>query len=229
MRTRLPSVVGALVFLVVAFAGCGGSSSAANGVDSKTPEQIVAAAKAAADNAASVHLAGSLLSEGKPIRIDMELLARKGGQGHIDIDGLTIKLIRVERAVYVSGSAALYAQIVGAKAARRLQGVWIKAPVKGSSFATLAALTELTQLVDQALAAHGALRKGPLKTIAGRQAVSVEDVSNGGTLYVAATGKPYPIEIVQKGGSLSFDNWNRPVTLTAPANAINVNQLQSGH
>jgi hypothetical protein len=57
-------------------------------------------------------------------------------------------------------------------------------------------------------------------------------VSGAGTLYVATTGTPYPLEILKKGGSggsILFDRWNQPVTLTAPANAININQLQSGH
>lgn len=62
--------------------------------------------------------------------------------------------------------------------------------------------------------------------------VSVTDSATGGVLYVAATGPPYPIEISMGGadaGTLSFDKWNQPVSVFAPANAIDVAQLQSGH
>jgi hypothetical protein len=231
MRPRLLSVVGALLLGVGGAAGCG-SSSSSNGVAAKTPEQILTAAKAAADGAASVHLAGSIVSEGKPISIDMQLLAGKGGKGRITLEGLAIRLIRVEQAIYIGGSAAFYRHIAGAAAAQLLQGKWLKAPENGGNFSSLASLTELGKLIDTALAEHGSLRKGATTSVAGHQVVPLEDVANGGTLYVAASGTPYPVEIVKKGGSggsILFNNWNQPVTLTAPANAININQLQSGH
>ncbi len=232
MRARLLSLAGALLLVVGAVAGCGGSSSSGNGVASKTPEQMLSAAKSAADGAASVHLAGSIVNEGKPISIDIELLAGKGGKGRITLEGLAIQLIRVEKAVYISGSEAFYRHIAGAAAAQLLQGKWLKAPENGGNFSSLASLTELGKLIDTALAGHGTLRKGAETTIAGRKVVGLEDVSNGGTLYIAATGTPYPVEVVKRGGSggsIVFDRWNQPVTLTAPANAININQLQSGH
>jgi len=225
-------MVGALLLVAGTVVGCGGSSSSSSGVAAKTPEQILAAAKAAAAGAASVHLAGSIVNERKPISIDMELLAGKGGKGRITLEGLGIQLIRLEHAIYISGSAAFYRHIAGPAAAQLLQGKWLKAPENGGNFSSLASLTELSKLVGTALAEHGSLRKGPVKTIAGQKVVALEDVSNGGTLYVAATGTPYPVEIVKRGGSggsILFDRWNQPVTLTAPANAININQLQSGH
>jgi hypothetical protein len=234
MRARLLCLVGALLLVAGTATGCGGSSASSNGVTSKSPEQILAAAKAAADGAASVHLSGSIVNEGKPISIDMELLAGKGGKGRITLEGLEIQLIRVERAIYISGSAAFYRHIAGPAAAQLLQGKWLKAPENGGNFSSLASLTELNKLIDTALAEHGTLKKGAETTIAGQKVVALEDVSNGGTLYVAAQGTPYPAEIVKKGGNgggggILFDRWNKPVTLTAPANAININQLQSGH
>ena len=44
------------------------------GVLCGSPEQIVAAAKAAADGASTVHVTGSVRSEGKPLDIDLELV-----------------------------------------------------------------------------------------------------------------------------------------------------------
>ena len=60
----------------------------------------------------------------------------------------------------------------------------------------------------------------------------VTDASHGGTLDVATTGKPYPIQIRKSGkggGKISFDRWNAPVTLAAPKNAIDLSQLQGEH
>jgi len=81
------------------------------------------------------------------------------------------------------------------------------------------------------LSAHGKLTHAGTKTINGQPAVGVSDATKGGTLYVASTGTAYPIEIVKagtNGGAITFDAWNKPVTLTAPTNAVSINQLQSG-
>src|SRR6478752_4208998 len=87
-RARLLVVVtGVLTALLVG--ACGSSKPSGNGVAAKTPEEIVAAAKAAAAGAASVHVAGSIVNEGKPISLDLELLAGKGGKGQLSINGLS--------------------------------------------------------------------------------------------------------------------------------------------
>ncbi len=214
-----------------ALAGCGSSSPSGNGLASKSPTEIVAAAKAAAAGAASAHVAGSIVQGGKPISLDMELLAGKGGKGRITLDGLGIDLIQVNGAVYINGSTAFYRRVAGPAVARLLQGKWLKAPASSGNFSSLASLTDLGALVDQTLASHGKLASAGNRTVAGQRAVGVTDVSKGGTLYVASTGRPYPLEIVKTGaggGSIVFDRWNKSVTLEAPADAVNINQLR-GH
>ena len=109
-----------------ALVGCGGATSG-NGVASEPAAQIVAAAKQAALGAASVHVAGSIVSEGKPISLNMEFVADKGGQGRVALDGLSFRLVDVDRAVYVSGSDAFYTRFAGAVAARVLRGRWLNA------------------------------------------------------------------------------------------------------
>jgi hypothetical protein len=226
----VPALVLALVLALLG--GCGSSSSSGNGEASKSPSQILAAAKAAAAGAASAHVAGSIVDEGKPISLDMELVSGKGGRGRITLEGLSISLIQVGKSVYINGSSAFYRHVAGAAAAQLLQGKWLKAPASGGNFASLASLTNLGKLIDTTLASHGKLAAAGTKTINGQRAVGVSDTSKGGTLYVAATGPAYPIEIVKSGasgGKISFDRWNKPVTLSAPAGAVDLNQLQSGH
>jgi hypothetical protein len=222
-----------LPLLALAVAGCGGSSSgtSGNGVEAKSAAQILETTKAAASKAASVHIVGSIVSEGKPIGLDMELLAGKGGKGTISQDGFTIKLVQTGGSVYINGSAAFYQHVSGGAAAQLLQGKWLKAPADSGELASLASLTNLGKLVGTALAGHGALSKGAVSTIEGQKAIALKDASKGGTLYVATTGKPYPLEIAKPGkesGKVVFDRWDKPVTLTAPAGAIDISKLQNG-
>jgi hypothetical protein len=228
--SRIPAVV-LVVFAAFVSGGCGNSSSG-NGVASKTPTEIVAATKAAADSASSVHVSGSIVSASTPIRLDMDLVQGKGGRGQLSEGGLSFELIETEGTVYIKGSPAFYSHFAGSAAAQLFQGKWLKAPAGNSSFASLTSLIELHKLLDSALANHGKLVKGATTTAEGQQAVGVTDTSQGATLYVATTGEPYPIEIVKggaDGGKVLFNHWNEPVSLTAPANAVDITKLQAGH
>ena len=134
--------------------------------------------------------------------------------------------------VYIKGSPALYGRVGGPAAAQLLRGKWLKAPATSGNLASIASLTDLRQLVDTTLASHGTLAKGGTTTVGGQKVVAVTDTSKGGTLYIATTGQPYPIEIMKagaSGGKITFDRWNEPVSLAAPSNAIDLAQLQSGH
>ncbi len=222
----------ALLLALAGLAGCGGgSSSSSNGVASKSPEQIVEASKAAAAKAASVHVTGSTISENKPISLDMELVAGKGAKGHISIEGLRIDIIELEHAFYLNGSPAFYSRVAGPAAAQLLEGKWLKAPTSSGNFASLTKLTDLGTVIDSSLASHGALEHAGTSTVDGQPAVGVKDTAKGGTLYVATTGAPYPLQISKggkEGGRIRFNHWNEPVTITPPPNPININQLQNG-
>jgi hypothetical protein len=224
---------GALLALTaVALAGCAGSGSAGNGVASKTPTQIIAAAKSASGSAKTAHISGSIVSAGKPISLDMKLVAGKGGEGQIVLEGLSIKLIDVGQAVYMNGSAAFYQRIAGSAAAQLLHGKWLEVPASNGGFASLSSLTDLSKLINSTLAAHGKLANGGTTTIDGQKAVGVTDSAKDGTLYVASTGTPFPLEVIKhgsNGGKIVFDEWNEPVRLVAPADSIDISQLQSAH
>jgi hypothetical protein len=235
LRLSLPAVT-ALVLLAVLLGGCGSSgsssssSASSNGISSKTPAEILTAAKAAADSASSVHVSGSIVSGSSPITLNLELLAGKGGRGQISENGLSFNLIQVGGTAYISGSPAFYSHFGGPAAAQLLEGKWLKVPASNGSFSTLGSLTNLSQLLDTALADHGTLAKGVTTTVDGQKVLSVTDVAHGGTLYVATAGKPYPIEITKggkSGGKILFDRWNAPVTLAAPKNSIDLAQLES--
>ncbi|HEX4467551.1 MAG TPA: hypothetical protein VH025_10215, partial [Solirubrobacteraceae bacterium] len=166
MRLRSSALATSFVLLLcalVVLAGCGGSSSSSsktssssssgsdNGLASKSPEQIVAAAKAAAVQARTVHIAGSIVSENKPISLDMELVAGHGGKGKLTIDYLPVRLVQIDKDVYINGSEAFYKHVAGATAAKLLQGKWLKAPAGGSDFRELTQLTDLSKLIDATL------------------------------------------------------------------------------
>ncbi|HEY7830645.1 MAG TPA: hypothetical protein VIC06_08790 [Solirubrobacteraceae bacterium] len=224
-----------LALAAAAIVGCGssGSSSSENGVAAKSPTEILSASKTAAQGASAVHVSGSMVSGGAPITLDLSLVAGKGGKGKISENGLSFELIQLNGTAYISGSSEFYKHFAGPAAAQLLQGKWLKASSTSGSLATLASLTDLQKLISAALAQHGTLTKGSKTTISGQPAIPVTDTTQGGSLYVATTGQPFPIQISKSGsggGKITFDEWNKPVTITAPANAVDINELQhAGH
>ena len=144
------------------------------------------------------------------------------------------KLILAGNTAYISGSTAFYKHLGGTAAAQLLAGKWLKVPTTTGEFASFSSLTDMRKLIDTTLASHGTLQKGATSTVGGQQAVAVTDTTNGGALYVATTGKPYPLQISKGGsesGTISFDRWNQPVTISPPASSVNLSELKSlsGH
>ncbi len=249
MRRRLTSWTGlSLAVALTALTGCGGSSSG-TGVASKSPAEIVAAARAAADGASTVHVSGSTVTAGTPLTLDLSLVAGKGGRGRITEKGLSFELIELEGTIYIKGSSAFYKHFAGAAAAQLLQGKWLKASATNASFAGLSSLTELHKLLDAAFASSDrSLVSTGTSTVNGQAVVGVKDTAQNETLYVATTGKPYPVAVTKSdatetgghspstsiphsssasaGGTISFGEWDKPVTLVAPANAVDTEQLQ---
>jgi len=225
-HASLAAVATCAVSLAALLGGCGASSD--NGVAAKSPEQIVAASKAAAESATSVHVSGTIVSNGAPITLDLQQLRR----GQLSVGGLGFEVIQTGGTVYIKGSEAFYRHIGGATAAQLLQGRWLKASTASREFASISSLTDLRQLVDASLEHRGALTKAGTTHVNGQAVVGVSDQTKGGTLYIATTGKPYPVQITKAGGgggAVSFQGWNQPVTIVAPANALDINQLRRGH
>jgi hypothetical protein len=227
MRRRLTPAV---LFALGALAACGGSSGSgsSNGVASKSPNQIVSDATSAVSSVDSVHVSGKILSGGQSVTLDLNLVNGKGGRGSMSQNGLGFQIVSVGPEVYVNGSSAFWTKFAGSTAAQLLSGKWLKAPATGQ-LSSLATLTDVSKLFNQLLSSHGKLATGKTTTVRGQQVVAVNDTTNGGTLYVATSGKAYPIEISKTrsdGGQLVFDRFNQPVSLTPPANAIDISQLK---
>jgi hypothetical protein len=221
----------AIALAALGATACGSGSSSAgadNGVSAKSATQILASAEAAVKGAKSVHVSGSVVSSGQPITLDLHIASGRGGIGQMSENGLSFQIVDLAKTVYVKGSPAFWRHFGGDAAAQIFQNKWLKGPATGS-LASFAALTNLPQLLGKILSTHGTLTKGATTTIAGQKVVAVDDAGQRGTLYVAVQGPPYPVQISKPGGDggkLVFNQYDQPVTLTAPQGAIDLSQLQ---
>jgi hypothetical protein len=243
---RIAPMRASLLTLLVAaalLAGCGGggggggstgggtTSASSNGEASKSPEQVLTDAKTVAAHATSVRLSGTVTSSGQKIGIDITIASSGSAKGSMTLGGASVQLVVTGGNAYIKASDAFYKQFAGAAgaaAAQLLHGKWLEGSATSGQLKSLADFTSIDQLFSQVVASHGTLVNKGETTYQGQQAVAIYSKTKKGTLYVAATGKPYPIALVGAGtdkGSIMFSNWNANVSITAPSGAINISQL----
>lgn len=214
------------VLALVSLCACGGSGGG-NGIASKSPGTIVNDAVRAAESARSVHIAGSVVRNGQSLGLDLDLQAKRGARGTISVSGLSFQFIQVPGVVYIKANRA-FLRHFGSPTVMRLAGRWLRSSPNASGLGGFSGLTDLHEVFSSLLSSHGVLKKAGTTTFNGQSVVAVTDTTKGGTLYVASTGRPYPVGVRNSSqGELRLDHYNEPVSLTPPAHAVDLSQLSS--
>jgi hypothetical protein len=224
--------VSTLLLTVLLAAGCGGGTgSPRSGEAAKPATKVLAAATKAADTAGSVHVAGQIAAGGNEVGVDLSLARGKGATGSATLGGANVDVVVVGRKGYIRAGADFWRQFTQAvPLAQLLAGKWLEIPAGNARFGAVTSLANAQTFFGQLTSGHGTLANHGETTYKGRKVVAIYDTTKHATLYVAATGKPYPVAFVGAGGqsgTVTFDRWNDPVTLKAPAGALNFSQLPS--
>jgi hypothetical protein len=203
--------------------------AATNGVTAQSPTAILAAATSAIDGVSEVHVAGSGVSGRTSISLDLHLVASEGGEGTVALDGSSFQFVVIGNEGYFKASPGFWKRYTNATIAQLVKNRWFKVPTTGA-FASFTEFSNIHKLFSGLLGSHGTLAKGQLTTLRAQRVIPLIDKTQGGTLYVAATGKPYPVEIANPGqhGVIVIDKIDQPVRLTAPSDALNLSQLEKG-
>jgi hypothetical protein len=228
---RLAPLLAPLLVSVLVLAGCGGGGSSSNGVADKSADEIVADATAAVKEAESVHVQGGTGGDGS-IELDIYLVRDEGGEGTLTANGVSFEMIRIGDKAYFKGDDAFWQQFGGDAAASLMRGRWLVAPANSGDLASFTPLTDIDQLFGELLGNHGEpLEKGDETEVDGEPAIEVNDPSEGGKLYVATEGEPYPVKVEmtgEEGGAITFSEWDEEHELEAPEDPVDVAELTGG-
>ena len=214
-----------LLLVAILAAGCGGgSSSSSNGEATKSGSQVLADAKAATAGAKGVHISGTFNDAGKNVAMDL-VLSQDGGKGFIAQGGARADLARVGDTAYIRASTAFWQKYAGAGgAAQLLHDKWLKGSATKQPFMAFGRFLSIKGLIDDYFRTYAKLTNLGEKTYRGQKVVAIKDSRDQGILYVAATGTPYPVA-ASGGGSISFVDWDKEVSVTAPKGAIDIGSL----
>lgn len=212
-----------------------------NGVAALAPADILAKAKAAFPKVPSVHVVGAGASDGQQFGIDLKIKNNEGATGSLDLgvggpDGTTtlkLELVLIGQTAYLKGDDEFWKTLTGGdQLVSKLHGKWVKTTTQNERLKELLSFGDLAELGKALLEPDGKLTKGAAKEIRGTTAIGlVEAGQDGGTLYIATEGEPLPLQINEGGkstGSVDFQDYGKPVELTAPPANLIVDEQELG-
>ncbi|MCX5399562.1 hypothetical protein [Streptomyces sp. NBC_00102] len=224
-RTALAVALGA--GLALGLTGCVGDDpdKGTNGIGKLSATEIDTRARAAADAAEAVHLAGTLISKDGSYTLDMRLNA-DGGTGSVTSKENTFAVLRVGDDLYLKADAAFWSTEQDAQngdgdaeAAKKLDGKYVKVPEDDPTYKRLRGFTEKDTLLDGLLSLHGTVNKGDRDKVTGVPVIQIlGGKGEGGALDVSLKGTPYPVRVARGGGggTVTLADWGRSFELAAP-------------
>lgn len=137
---------------------------------------------------------------------------------------------RVGDAVFVKATPAFWRRTAVAGSAARIGSSWMRVTRDDERAGGMLFGTDLEQYLGRLLDPGRWDRWGERKTVRGVAAVAVVDDQRPGTvLYVAATGKPYPLLLAARDdSSWEFLELGTPAKTGVPAGAIDGDRLPAG-
>jgi hypothetical protein len=217
----------ALVVTGTGLTGCGSEDPDAgtNGVGKLSATEIQTKTRRAATSAETVRLSGTVVSNGRTYKLDMQLKT-DGGTGSVTSQGASFRLLRVGERLFLKADAEFWSQQSGkgggsadTAAADKLKGMYVKVPSGDPAYKRFISFTDKDVLLDGLLTLHGTLGTDGHHEQSGVRTIRITgDEGSGGTLDVSLKGIPYPLLLVRAGdaGTLRLTDWGKDFALAEP-------------
>ena len=226
-RLQTLAVAGLTAVLVTA---CGGGDSG-NGEAAKKGTQVATDAGNALEQSGAAHLKGSVTEQGQTGDVDLQLQGADVS-GNLTLGGQKVQLVSTGGKIYAQAPAAFWSSFGAPESiSSQLDGKWVIVPQEAASSFDTFTLKGLAESLRKPTG--GTTINDPVSTatVDGQKVVVVTQ-SDGSTLDVASTGQPYPLKAENKGGdspgTLTFSDFGKKTTITAPSGALDLTQLAGG-
>jgi hypothetical protein len=231
---RILSAAIALAAAGIGATACGttGTSTPSSPLSGLSADQIATKAIANLKTAATVRVTGDVSGSGQTYELDLTLVQAQGCAGTMALNGTgSVKLIAIGKEVWMKPDRQFWDKVGGSNAAavlKVLTGKYMK--VKATSqLGSLSGFCSPSQLAGTFGHTPAGLAKGKTAMISGQATLQIKDTGDSASLYVSETAKPQIVEIAGGSqGTLTFSDYNSPVTLTAPPRRETLNGAKYG-
>ncbi|HVC21947.1 MAG TPA: hypothetical protein VNH82_00685 [Candidatus Dormibacteraeota bacterium] len=222
---RWLALVAALTGLLLTLSSCAPGS---NGVEKESGREIIQAAGAALRSAHSFEIHATSTVAASPASITFEIEGPHSGGGSFTSAAVAFEAEELGGVDYFR-SKTLWSQVGGASLQADLGDRWVFIAASSATAAQLTlAFGELTSAANLANAltkTDTTAVRGKSDAVTGQPAVAVRE-SPTNTIYVATTGKPYPLRWVQStAGVVTFSHFGKHFHLKAPRKPLNLAAL----
>ncbi|GAA1790146.1 hypothetical protein GCM10009735_22150 [Actinomadura chokoriensis] len=175
-------------------ATAGATAAASNGVEKLRPAEILARARKATAAARYLRMRGQIDDGDGKVAFDFSFAGATEATGWFQQGKQRVEITRIGKDVYIKGNKAFLTDIGGKSAVQLLSGKHLRTTAKSADFKDLAALTDRTSLMKEALKAAGTWKKGAAGTVAGTPALTLTG-GPGVAIQVATSGEPYVLRL----------------------------------
>jgi len=185
-----------------------------NGVETLDPKQILTRANKAALSARSVHIVG------ESPQASLDLVATKdASEGTRSAGETTLQTRAVDSVIYIKADEAYWTQAFNAKKAKKIGDKWVAGELSNPKLASFKQTSTLRPLINQFLRLDESAQVGAVGVAQNQPAVPI--TASIGTLWVATTGKPYPLLLTSspdqpEASQIDFTQWDKKVEIKAP-------------
>jgi hypothetical protein len=186
-----------------------------NGVEDLDAEKILERANKAALSARSMHLIGT----SPQASLDL-VVTKDSSDGRRTVEDTSLRTRVVDGIIYIRADRDYWTQAFNAKKAKRIGNKWVTGDLDNPRLQSFRQTSTMAPVMRQFLRTQGDVEVGEVGVSQGQPAVPVS--SDVGTLWVATTGKPYPLLITSAPeqaeiSEVDFTDWDKKVTIKAPA------------
>jgi hypothetical protein len=185
-----------------------------NGVEQLGPKKILAQAQKAAMSARSVRIVG----ESPAASLDL-VLTKNSSDGKRAAGETTLKTRVVSGTIYIKGDQAYWTAAFNKKKAKKIGDKWVAGDLDNPKLKSFKQTATMQPIMKQFLRVTGPAEVGEVAVAQDQPAVPL--TSQAGTLWVATTGRAYPLMITSapetgEDSQVDFTQWDKKVVIKAP-------------